>query len=89
MVATEYRCYGMQAQLAKRALLKLLDAMEEEVQPRLQWLAELDVTISLAEVSEQHCFCRPDLTDENVLQITKGATMRCAWRWRKSDSADR
>lgn len=78
-IATEYHRNGMQAQLAKGALLELLDAMEEEVQPRLQWLAELDVTISLAEVSEQHGFCRPDLTEENVLEITKGTTIHCAW----------
>jgi hypothetical protein len=62
----------LQAELAKGAILELGDAMAEEVQPSLKWFAELDVTISLAEVSEQNSFTRPVLTEANVLHIDKG-----------------
>ena len=65
--------FDLHAELANGALHELLDALVEEVQPSLKWLAELDVTIALAEVSEQHSFSRPVLTEENVLRIDKGA----------------
>jgi DNA mismatch repair ATPase MutS len=62
----------MQAQLVKGALSELADAMHEEVQPHLNWLAELDVTIALAEVSAQQNFCKPKVTEDNILSISKG-----------------
>jgi DNA mismatch repair ATPase MutS len=62
-----------QAELAKAALVELADAIAQEVQPCLKWLAELDVTTSLAEVSELNSFTKPELTEENILHIDKGA----------------
>jgi DNA mismatch repair ATPase MutS len=61
-----------QAQLAQAALLQLQDALEKEVCPSFRWLAELDVVISLAEVSAQNDFTRPVLTERNIINIDKG-----------------
>ena len=59
-------------ELAKDALTELADAMAAEVQPSIQWLAELDVTSALAEVAQQHGFSKPELVEESVLEIDKG-----------------
>jgi hypothetical protein len=50
----------------------------DNVQPCLQWLAELDVCMALAEVSSQQAFSRPHLVDDNVLHIVKGALVAAA-----------
>jgi DNA mismatch repair ATPase MutS len=59
-------------------LTSVLEALMDNVQPCLQWLAELDVCMALADVSSQQAFSRPRLVDDNVLHIVKGALAAAA-----------
>jgi hypothetical protein len=68
-------CYAhMQAELIMESLGAVLEALIHNVQPCLQWLAEVDVCMSLADVSSQQSLTRPKLVEDNVLQIEKGVT---------------
>lgn len=62
----------LQAQLSRVALLELQSELQAVLTPNLRWLAELDVTCAMAEVSSEKCFVRPTLTSSNVLKIIKG-----------------
>lgn len=44
----------------------------DEIQVTARALAQLDVLISLAEVAEQHNYCRPQLARESILKISQG-----------------
>lgn len=67
---------AMQAQLSRVALLELHIELQAVLTPNLRWLAELDVTCAMAEVSSEKCFIRPTLTHSNILKIIKGGFVR-------------
>lgn len=62
----------LQAQLARVALLEVQQELHAALTPHHRWLAELDVTCAMAEVSCEKCFVRPVLTTSNMLSIVKG-----------------
>lgn len=72
MEFTQHPVVVSQAQLSRLALLELQEALQPALTPNLRWLAELDVTCAMAEVSCDKCFVRPNLTDANTLKIIKG-----------------
>jgi hypothetical protein len=63
---------AMQQHLARMALLRVQAELEQAMRMNSHWVAELDVTISLAIVSAEKCFVRPHLTRDNILKIVKG-----------------
>lgn len=67
----EEKIYELESQLFNELRLSIADEAES-IQTNARLIAELDCFISLAECAEEYNYCKPEMSNEDLLEIVEG-----------------